>query len=186
MNTDKILYPAKSSSGLKAALEEHGINVQSCYQCGRCSGGCPIAPHFDLLPMEVVRLSAMGMEEPIVKSHTIWLCASCETCTSRCPNGIDIAMMMDVLREYTLAKGYKPAEPGIVAFHTAYLNVIRRWGRIFEVELFVEYKTRAFDFFTDMAMGMKLFFQGKLRLIPQPAKDRKAIREIYNKERKEK
>jgi len=176
-----VLTPDMADRGMVAHLAEEGINVRACYQCGRCSSGCPVTPFFDLLPMEVVRLSSMGVDEPILKSHAIWLCASCETCTTRCPNDIDIAHLMDFHRQRALAKGVKPAEPKVAAFHKTYLNVIKRWGRIFEVELFVEYKTRTMDFFSDMGMGMKMFFGGKLHLTPKPSKDRKSIRGMFKK-----
>ena len=85
-------------------LEEREVNVQACYQCGRCSAGCPVGEFFDLNVMEVVRLAAYGMEEPLLNCHTIWLCAACETCATRCPNDIEIAGLMDVLREIALRK----------------------------------------------------------------------------------
>lgn len=160
-------------------IHASGISPQDCYQCGRCSAGCPIQPHFDLKTMEVVKLAALGMEQPLVRSHAIWLCAGCETCTTRCPNDIDIAGLMDVLRQYSLRKGYRPAEPRIAAFHKTYLDVIRHWGRVFEVELFAVYKMRSRDFFGDLGMGMKMFFQGKLGLRPHTVRDRGAIRRIY-------
>jgi len=182
------------SKELLGAIAESGINPNDCYQCGRCSSGCPIQPHFDIKTMEVVKLSALGMEKPLMDSHAIWLCAGCETCTTRCPNDIDIAGLMDLLREYSISKGFKPAEPRVAKFHQTYLNVIRRHGRIFEVELFAEYKMRSMDLFGDMLMGMKMFFQGKLGLFPHRIKNRAEIRKIYqdatearkNKNREEK
>ena len=167
------------SNELLNAIDAAGLRPNDCYQCGRCSSGCPIAAHFDIKTMDVVRLAALGMEEPLMESHAIWLCAGCETCTTRCPNDIDIAHLMDTLREYSIKKGYKPAEQKVAKFHKTYLNVINRHGRIFEVELFAEYKMRSMDLFSDMAMGMKMFFQGKLGLFPHRIKNRAAIKKIY-------
>jgi len=110
-------------------LKERDINVQACYQCGRCSAGCPIGEFFDINVMEVVRLAAYGMEENLLNSHTIWLCAACETCATRCPNDIEIAGLMDVLREIALRKGVTPAEPRVPLFHKAFLGSISHWGR---------------------------------------------------------
>ena len=110
-------------------LKEREIDVQACYQCGRCSAGCPVGEFIDLNVMEVVRLAAYGMEDVLLDSHTIWLCAACETCATRCPNDIEIAGLMDVLREIALRKGVTPAEPRIPLFHKAFLGSISHWGR---------------------------------------------------------
>jgi heterodisulfide reductase subunit C2 len=185
MNNDAV-FPARSSAQLKQSLEHAGLNVGSCYQCGRCSSGCPISPHFDLLPMEVIRLAAMGQEQILVASHTIWLCASCETCSTRCPNEIDIAKVMDTLREYTINKGYKPAEPRIATFHKNYLSNIRRFGRVYEIGMFAFYKLKTFDLFTDAKMGAKLMAKGKLHVLPPSFKGKKEVRKIYDDDKKEK
>ncbi|MBM3318049.1 MAG: 4Fe-4S dicluster domain-containing protein [Candidatus Eisenbacteria bacterium] len=172
-----------ASRELLRAIRASGISPQDCYQCGRCSSGCPIQPHFDLKTMAVVKLAALGVERPLMRSRAIWLCAGCETCTTRCPNDIDIAGLMDLLREYSLRRGYRPAEPRIAAFHRTYLDVIRHWGRVFEVELFAVYKLRSRDFLGDLGMGMKMFMQGKLGLRPHRIRDRSAIRLIYRQAR---
>lgn len=75
-----------------------GLNVYSCYQCGRCSAGCPFANEMDLLPNQVIRMVQMGLEDEVKASKTLTLCASCFTCHSRCPKGIDMARVMEAIR----------------------------------------------------------------------------------------
>ena len=75
-----------------------GQNIDGCYQCGKCTAGCPLAYSMETPPHEIVRLVQLGRREEALASHTIWLCASCETCTSRCPKNIDVASVMDALR----------------------------------------------------------------------------------------
>jgi len=79
-------------------------NLLSCYQCGKCSAGCPAADVMDLLPHQVVRLAQLGLIDEILKSKTIWICASCITCTARCPKGVDLAKIMEALRQVVLRK----------------------------------------------------------------------------------
>jgi heterodisulfide reductase subunit C2 len=81
-----------------------GQNLNLCYQCGKCSAGCPMSFAMDLLPNQVMRLVQLGLEEDIANSKTVWLCASCLTCAVRCPKGVDISRVMEALRLITLRK----------------------------------------------------------------------------------
>lgn len=82
-----------------------GQNVQTCYQCGNCSSGCPLAQEMDSLPSRVIRLVQLGCREEALTSRTLWICASCFQCTVRCPKGIDIQAVMDALRQMALEEG---------------------------------------------------------------------------------
>lgn len=161
-------------------LQARGIDVQACYQCGRCSAGCPVTQFFDLTVMEVVRLAAYGMEEPLLTSKTIWLCAACETCATRCPNDIEIAALMDVLRELALRKGVQPSEPRVAIFHRSFLQSIRHWGRAYEVGMIVGYKMRSGDLLGDMKLGLQMFAKGKLSLRPHSIKGKAEIEKIFS------
>lgn len=76
----------------------------SCYQCGKCSAGCPMSFAMDLLPNQIIRLAQLGLEDDIAKANTIWICASCITCSVRCPKGVDLARVMEALRLITSRK----------------------------------------------------------------------------------
>jgi heterodisulfide reductase subunit C len=89
---------------LKKVVELSGQNVFACYQCGKCSAGCPLVSVMDLLPNQVIRLAQLGEIEEVLKSNTIWLCASCFTCGVRCPKGVDLAKIMEALRQIILRK----------------------------------------------------------------------------------
>jgi len=89
---------------VKKVEELSGENVFSCYQCGKCSAGCPSVAFMELLPNQVMRLLQFGQVERILQSNTHWVCASCFVCSTRCPKGIDIAAIMEALRQVELRK----------------------------------------------------------------------------------
>jgi len=74
-----------------------GENLLACNQCGKCSAGCPVAFSMDLLPNQVIRLAQLGIED-VLNSQSIWTCAACLTCISRCPKGIDLPRVMEAMR----------------------------------------------------------------------------------------
>lgn len=173
------ISPAKGNRKFLKKLTTRHIDVQTCYQCSRCSAGCPIADYFDLQPMEVVRLAAYGMEERLLSTTTIWLCASCDTCATRCPNGIDITALMDVLRELAIRKGVTPTVPQVPAFHTSFMESVKRWGRTYEIGMIGAYKLRSGDFMGDMKLGLSMFKKGKLSLLPHSIEGKQDIRDIF-------
>jgi len=81
-----------------------GEDLLLCYQCGKCTSGCPIAEDMDILPSQVIRFCQLGLEEEILNSKTIWLCASCFQCYSRCPKGIDLSSINEALRHIKMGK----------------------------------------------------------------------------------
>jgi heterodisulfide reductase subunit C len=83
-----------------------GQDVLKCYQCGRCSAGCPMAEEMDLLPNQVARLIQMGLEQEVLDSKTVWLCVSCFMCQSRCPKGVDLPTLMESLRFLATKRGF--------------------------------------------------------------------------------
>jgi heterodisulfide reductase subunit C len=94
------------NASFKARVEElSGENIDLCFQCGACSSGCPLAQEMDLLPSKVIRYAQLGIEE-VLDSKTIWVCSTCFNCEVRCPRGIDIANVMEALRQLVLRKKY--------------------------------------------------------------------------------
>jgi heterodisulfide reductase subunit C2 len=92
------------SNFVKKIEELSGQNLLSCYQCGKCSAGCPMVSAMDILPNQAIRLVQLGLQDDVLKSETIWLCASCVTCGARCPRGVDLSRIMEALRQIKLRK----------------------------------------------------------------------------------
>lgn len=86
--------------------ELSGEKLELCYQCGACSSGCPLTKEMDLLPSTVMRLVQLGVEE-VLESRTLWVCSSCFTCEVRCPRGIDVANVMEALRQLLFRRKYE-------------------------------------------------------------------------------
>ena len=84
--------------------EISGQDLLSCNQCGKCSAGCPVVEAMDILPSQVIRMAQLGMEQ-VLESKTIWICASCLTCVTRCPKGVDLPRLMEALRQIALRQG---------------------------------------------------------------------------------
>jgi heterodisulfide reductase subunit C len=84
--------------------EISGQDLLSCNQCGKCSAGCPVVAAMDLLPSQALRMAQLGLEE-VLESNTIWICASCLTCVTRCPKGVDLPRLMEALRQIALREG---------------------------------------------------------------------------------
>ena len=94
------------NASFKAKIEElSGENIDLCFQCGGCSSGCPLTEEMDLLPSTVIRYAQLGIEEA-QESTTIWVCSTCFNCEVRCPRGIDIANVMEALRQTVLRTKY--------------------------------------------------------------------------------
>ena len=86
----------------------------------------------DLFPDQIIRLAILGQTAEVLQSRTIWVCASCETCSTRCPNGVRIAELMDYFKELAVRVGASPAQPTVVALHQAFLENLKLTGRVFE------------------------------------------------------
>ncbi len=184
MSAENVLQPSyePAFSLLERLGGETELGVASCYQCKKCSAGCPLTFAMDLLPDQVIRLALFGQEERLLSCRTIWVCSSCETCTTRCPNGVDIAGVMDWLKEEALRQGQKLPQPEVAAFHRLFLETIRnRGGRVDEAQL-----VRRFTLFklwrrpdlgelmSNVKLGLKLRKRGRLRLVGAPALKGKA------------
>ena len=160
------------------------VNLAECFQCQKCSAGCPLAEETDLLPHALIKKIHLGQEEDILLSKHIWLCLSCETCTTRCPNQVDLCKVIDELRRIALEQGVDVAEPDVAAFHQIVLDTLQRHGRLYELEMIARLKLRTGEYFKDAGMGLGMIRRGKLSFVPSNVKDKKEVEALFNRERK--
>jgi heterodisulfide reductase subunit C len=170
----------KENAFLSEVVQASGETIQACYQCQKCSAGCPVAYAMDILPNQILRHIQYDHREKVLSSRTIWICASCYTCSVRCPNNIDIAKIMDTLRSIALHSGIKPGEKDIPVFHSVFLDTIKSKGRIHELSLILQFKIKTRDFLKDAGLGWKMYRKGKIKLLPSKFGGGKEIQEIFN------
>jgi heterodisulfide reductase subunit C len=151
---------------LQVVERQSDQELRLCYQCHKCTAGCPSAADMLFGPDRIIRMLQLGDETRVLGSPDLWLCIGCGTCGSRCPNAIDMSPVMDALRQASLAQGVRPGDPGALAFHRLFLGVTRRLGRSHEASLLILYKLRSGNLFSDLGAGIRLVLKGKVPLLP--------------------
>jgi len=159
--------------------ELSGQDVSHCIQCGKCSAGCPISPEMDLQPNQVIHLIQVNDRDTVLRSSTIWLCASCQTCSVRCPDRIDVAGVMDSLRKLALEEKVPPGEAPGVKFNELFLDSIRKRGRVNEMETLLQFHLATHQPFKDTYLGLMMLAKRKLSFSGRKIKEVKKIKEIF-------
>jgi heterodisulfide reductase subunit C len=139
----------------------------------------------DFLPSQVMRLVQLGREDEVLGSQAIWLCASCAACTARCPQGIDIAAVMDALRMMAIDRcATLPDEHG-KQFNRSFLGSVRRHGRVFEAGMMAFYKLRTGDLLADVGKVPQMLAKGKLALWPKRSGSAREVRQVFRRAEEE-
>ncbi len=154
-------------------------NINRCWHCWTCGGGCPFSGHMDLMPNQVIRLVQMGLAAEALRCRTIWLCVGCHTCSGQCPNRIDVAAVMDALRQLAIGQGIAAPEMDIYRFHKYIYGSIQRHGRLNKLEAMIQFKVGTGDLFSDVSAGLKMLTRGKLEILPQRVAGRDAVERIF-------
>lgn len=147
--------------------ETKGLGIDLCYQCQKCTSGCPVSYAMDYTPTQLLHAIQLGMIELVLNSKTIWLCASCQTCTTRCPQGVDLASIMDALRIIARRKKIKAKIPEVPAFYRSSLMNIGFFGRMYDLGLIALLKLFTRSFTKDIGLGLRMLAKGKLNILPR-------------------
>jgi heterodisulfide reductase subunit C len=176
--------------------EASGENIALCYQCRKCSSGCPVSFAMDYLPDVILRMVQLGLKDRVLNSSTIWICASCETCTTRCPNEIDIAEVMDTLRHMALSEGKAaPSVKDVPKFHQAFLGSIEAGGRVHEITMLRKYMLKTLksslwaklwsgELLEQAKLGWGMFKRGKLNIRSHKIRQTGEIKKLFAKSRR--
>ncbi|MDY7079731.1 MAG: 4Fe-4S dicluster domain-containing protein [Chloroflexota bacterium] len=145
-------------------LSPDGRLLRRCIQCGTCTASCPAAPAMDISPRQMWRMVQLGLEEEVLRSKTMWLCSLCYQCQVRCPRGIPLTDTITRLKEMAL-KRQLAASRDSAGFYRAFTDVVRRYGRMREMEFMVRYflATNLLNGLNYARMGLTLFSRGKAR-----------------------
>jgi heterodisulfide reductase subunit C2 len=157
-----------------------GEKISGCYQCYRCTLGCPVVADMDIYPHRVIRYIVLGEREKVLTSKTMWTCLQCVTCSVRCPNDIDIAHVFDTLRKIAV-KEHKEAETDTWKFDQYFIDSVKKHGRLHEMETILRYKIDKRDLFGDTKMGMAMFMKGRMGILPHNIKDRKGLKDMFKR-----
>lgn len=175
----------EADSAFKAEVARRsGQDVSLCYQCGNCTAGCPYNFAYDIPVSRIMRLVQLGRRDQILGCRSLWLCGSCQSCTSRCPNQIDVARIMDVLRHMSREAGYA-TERNVKVFADSFLSSVEKHGRVFEMGLVAEYVLKTGRFWTDVDLAPKMLPKGKLGFKPHNIQGAEHVARIFRRFRGE-
>lgn len=160
----------------KIAAHSH-VKLHECYQCGKCSAGCPMAHAMDLMPREIVHYMQLGMMDDILKSKTIWLCASCHTCSQRCPHSIDIPALIENARIEAKKKGLIAVKE-VDRFTDIFLENVKIFGKNQEVVLEGAYNVSTGHFMQDMINVPHMLTHKLIGPQIHVVRDRRHVRDI--------
>jgi heterodisulfide reductase subunit C len=164
------LTPMPASAFRLAVEKESGERILRCYQCGKCTAGCPLSYKMDLGPRRVMRALQLGMAEEVLRSNSIWLCVQCQMCTGRCPREIDIARVMEACRLlWHRQQGLKAGDRDTYLFHKLLLDANTTWGRMWEPQLAAFYNLFSGHLMANLDLVPGMLAKGKLGFIPERA-----------------
>lgn len=175
----------ENRSFVDRVIAESGQDIRQCYQCAKCSGGCPGSYAMDYLPSQIIRMLMLGMREEVLKSRTIWVCMGCNTCTTRCIRNIEVARVMDTLRQEAIKAGYVEEGKYVMSFNDSFLFTVRTFGRLFEPGMALMNNMRTGNFMKDMQFGLPLMLKGKAKPFPHRIKGRRELKNIFEKTKRE-
>jgi heterodisulfide reductase subunit C len=195
MRIEEIQIPGKLSikeADLRTAflnsvrLIPGGDKIKSCLQCGTCTGSCPLSYLMDITPRELIALFRAGDIDTIMRSRTIWVCASCYSCQARCPASIKVTDIIYSLKRMAMNRKVLPKRFPVHALSDSFIKSMKSFGRLNEPRLMIYYflKTGISKSFSFIPLGLQLARKGRLEYKASKIKDISSFRKIIDKAQK--
>lgn len=192
MKIEDIKIPGKLSkkeSELRASFFKqleiipNSDKIKSCIQCGTCTGSCPVSYAMDISPRELIALFRAGDMETILKSKTIWVCASCYSCQSRCPSLIKITDIIYALKRLAMEKRMYPPKFPVYSLQESFVKIMNKFGRLHEPRLVIYYllKTNPSKLFSFVPLGLRMAKKKRIGYVASRIKDLEGLKKIIRK-----
>ena len=176
-----------ASGGIIRRVEEiSGADLGACYQCKKCTSGCPVGDLVESPPSEIMRRLHLGAGKELLESELVWTCASCDTCSARCPMEIDVAAVMDALRALAIVENTTVPPGNVRWFDRVFLKTVYLFGRTYDIAMIGAYKLGTLRFFQDTEKFPAILKKGKIALTPPRGADSKTVKRIFKKALKDK
>lgn len=169
----------------EAQLVPGADRIARCLQCGTCTGSCPVSYAMDISPRTVIALFRAGEIEQILRSRTIWICASCHMCTTRCPQGIKITDVLYALKRTAMGSRLYPERFPVYLLAKDFVRIVNHYGRNHEILLVLRYhlKRNPLQLLRDLPLAISLLRKGRFSVFPSAIRDVAAIRKILGASR---
>ena len=177
-----IKIKKQQEKGLRPAVEEmSGVDLSLCYQCKKCSGGCPVNKFTKSPPSEVIRRLHLGAGDELLESELVWMCLSCETCYGRCPMEINIPAVIDALRILAVARGSRSPKGNIPLFNRRFLEGVKTFGRSYDLAMIMQYKLGTGSLMQDTEKFPTMLAKGKMAMLPPSGADKKTVKRVFER-----
>jgi heterodisulfide reductase subunit C len=162
-----------------------GEAIRSCIQCGMCTGSCPTASKWDYPPRKAIAMVRAGLRDELLSSNSMWFCASCYTCTVRCPRDIKPADIMHALEIISIRSGLSTRRSLTPVMYKCFVDSARGNGRVYELGMMLKFflKTNPFAALKLTTVGLGLFLHKRMPLKPSRIKGRGELKAILDKAR---
>ncbi len=169
----------KEKELLNAVKEISGIDISGCLQCKKCSNGCPVGEMTTVSPSEIIKRLQLNIGDSILNSDLVWMCASCETCFSRCPMQINMAAVLDALRIISAKKKTAKQKGNVPFFNKSFLKTVKMFGRTYDLGMIAAYKVGTSSYLQDTEKFPMMLKKGKIALFPSFKADKKYVKKIF-------
>lgn len=151
--------------------------IKACIQCGTCTASCPTSWAMDIKPREIIGLFRARRLDKVLRSNTIWICASCYSCVVRCPSGVKVSDLMYALRSVGIKRGLFPKGEKYPALAQAFAKVVDKYGRNAESEMLTRFYlgSNPLGLGKQLSLGFQMLRRGRLALLPKGIRGREDI-----------